>query len=64
MGYINYQNNKSHKIMAKKAKKSANTNRMKLISARAKTLYKPGGKLKWTEAISKASTQLKKEGKL
>jgi hypothetical protein len=45
------------------AKKAA-VNRMKLISTRAKTLYTPGGKLKWTEAIAKASKELKKEGKL
>lgn len=49
-------------IMA--TKKSANTNRMKLISARAKEIYASGKAKKWTDAIKKASTELKKEGKL
>lgn len=51
--------------MAKKAApKKANTNRMSLISARAKELYATGKIKKWTDAIKKASAELKKEGKL
>lgn len=46
------------------AKKSANTNRMKVISARAKEIYAAGKTKKWTDAIKKASAELKKEGKL
>jgi hypothetical protein len=45
-------------------KKSANTNRMKLISSRAKEIYATGKVKKWTDAIKKASTELKKEGKI
>jgi len=45
------------------ARKDDNTNRMKMISTRAKEIYKPK-KMKWTDAIKKASKELKKEGKL
>lgn len=46
--------------------KSANTNRMKLISTEAKKLYNGGkGEVKvWTNAIKKASANLKKLGKI
>ena len=44
-------------------RKEDNTNRMKMISTRAKEIYKPK-KMKWTDAIKEASKQLKKEGKL
>jgi hypothetical protein len=44
--------------------KKENTNRMKMISARAKKIYAEGKAKKWTDAIKKASTELKKEGKL
>lgn len=44
--------------------KAANTNRMKMISTLAKKIYADGGAKKWTDAIKKAATQLKKEGKL
>jgi hypothetical protein len=50
--------------MAKKktpAKKNSNKNRMSLISEREKQIR---GKMAWTAAIKKASTQLKKEGKI
>jgi hypothetical protein len=45
--------------------KAANTKRVKMISKEAKKLYdhdKSG--IKWTDAIKKASTELKKKGKL
>jgi hypothetical protein len=45
------------------AKKVA-VNRMKLISTRAKSIYATGKVKKWTDAIKKASAELKKEGKL
>jgi hypothetical protein len=41
----------------------AKTNKITLISARAKKIYKKGTE-KWTDAISRASKELKKEGKL
>jgi hypothetical protein len=41
----------------------AKTNKITLISARAKKIYKKGAE-KWTDAISRASKELKKEGKL
>jgi protein-disulfide isomerase-like protein with CxxC motif len=44
--------------------KKENTNRMKMISALAKKIYAEGKTKKWTDAIKKASTQLKREGKL
>jgi len=44
-------------------RKEDNTNRMKMISTRAKKIYKPKT-MKWTDAIKKASEELKKEGKL
>ena len=49
--------------MAKKAK-SENKERMTLISARARKLFDAATNMKWTDAIKKASTELKKEGKL
>lgn len=44
--------------------KRENTNRMKMISSLAKKLYATGKYKKWTDAISAASKQLKKEGEL
>jgi hypothetical protein len=41
----------------------AKTNKISLISARAKKIYKPG-KEKWSAAIARASKELKKEGKI
>jgi hypothetical protein len=41
----------------------AKLNKITLISARAKKIYKKGTE-KWTDAISRASKELKKEGKL
>jgi hypothetical protein len=38
-------------------------NKISLISERAKKIYKKG-KEKWSEAISRASKELKKEGKI
>ena len=38
-------------------------NKIKEISARAKKIYKKG-KEKWTDAISRATKELKKEGKI
>jgi hypothetical protein len=49
--------------MAKNSK-SANTERMKLISSEAKALFAKHPNMKWTDAIKKASTNLKKAGKL
>jgi|688.fasta_scaffold2010409_2 hypothetical protein len=46
------------------AKKTSNTNRLKMISSRAKELYASGKVKKWTDAIKKASAELKKSGKL
>lgn len=45
-----------------KAPKKA-VSKISLISARAKSIYKKGEE-KWTDAISRASAMLKKEGKL
>jgi len=46
--------------MAKKA-----TSKLTLISAEAKKIYDVGkSKMKWTDAIKKASAKLKKEGKI
>ena len=42
--------------------KTANTKRMTMISGRAKKIRKRGEV--WTNAIKRASTQLKREGKL
>ena len=39
------------------------TSKISLISARAKQIWKKGTE-KWTEAISRASKELKKEGKI
>ncbi len=46
--------------------KSANKNRMSLISSEAKKLYDGGnGKVKrWTSAIKQATVNLKKAGKI
>ena len=46
------------------APKKANTNRMTIISSRAKEIYATGKVKKWTDAIKKASAELKKEGKI
>ena len=45
------------------SKKSAGQNKITLISARAKQIYKKG-KEQWSNAISRATKELKKEGKL
>lgn len=47
-------------------KKSANNDRMKMISSLAKEIYetKKSDKFKWTDAIKAASNQLKADGKL
>jgi hypothetical protein len=45
------------------ATKKAN-NKIKLISERAKKIWKGSGKEKWTSAIKRASAELKKEGKI
>ena len=47
---------------AKKGK-GAGSSKLKLISGLAKKIYDPS-KMKWTDAIKKASAQLKKEGKI
>lgn len=39
------------------------TNKISLISARAKKIYKKGTE-KWSNAIKRASVELKKEGKI
>jgi hypothetical protein len=39
------------------------TNKISLISAKAKQIYKKG-KEKWSDAISRATKELKKEGKI
>jgi hypothetical protein len=39
------------------------TSKLALISARAKKIWKKGSE-KWTDAISRASKELKKEGKI
>jgi hypothetical protein len=41
----------------------AKTSKIALISARAKKIWKKGSE-KWTDAISRASKELKKEGKI
>lgn len=41
----------------------AKTNKIALISARAKKIYKKGSE-KWSNAISRATKELKKEGKI
>ena len=56
-----------HTVMKKKKRtpsrgKTANTKRMTMISSRAKKIRK-GGEV-WTNAIKRASNQLKREGKL
>lgn len=37
---------------------------IKLISERAKKIWKGKGKEKWTDAIKRATKELKKEGKI
>jgi hypothetical protein len=44
--------------------KKDNTNRMKMISSLAKKMYQEGKAKKWTDAIKKASAELKKQGKI
>jgi hypothetical protein len=39
------------------------TSKITLISSRAKKIYKKGAE-KWTDAISRATKELKKEGKI
>jgi hypothetical protein len=41
----------------------AKSSKLALISARAKKIYKKGTE-KWTDAIARASKELKKEGKI
>jgi len=41
----------------------AKSNTISLISARAKKIYKKGSE-KWSNAISRATKELKKEGKI
>ena len=43
--------------------KTKQQNKISLISARAKKIWKKGSE-KWTDAISRASKELKKEGKI
>jgi len=43
--------------------KTQGQNKITLISARAKKIYKQG-KEKWSDAISRATKELKKEGKI
>jgi hypothetical protein len=50
--------------MAKKASKKAATNRMNMIQSVAKKLWATGKYKKYSDAVKKASDQLKKEGKL
>lgn len=50
--------------MAKKSSKKAGTSRMVMISSRAKQIQAKNPKKKWTDCISAASKELKKEGKL
>lgn len=50
--------------MAKSSAKKANTNRMSMISSRAKQIQAKNPKKKWTDCIKAASNELKKEGKL
>lgn len=38
--------------------------KIKLIAARAKKIYKGSEKEKWTDAIKRASNELKREGKI
>lgn len=52
------------KAVKKSAAKKGNTNRMVLISTRAKEIRVKKPKMAWTDAIAAASKELKKEGKL
>jgi hypothetical protein len=52
-----------NKILTFKFKKMAKGNKIALISARAKKIYKKGTE-KWSNAISRATKELKKEGKM
>jgi hypothetical protein len=45
------------------AKTKTPANKISLISARAKSIYKKGSE-KWTDAISRASKELRSEGKI
>jgi hypothetical protein len=45
-------------------KKKSGVSSIKLISERAKAIWKGSGKEKWTNAIKRASKELKKEGKI
>jgi hypothetical protein len=45
-------------------KKKSGTSTITLISARAKKIWKGTGKEKWTDAVKRASKELKKEGKI
>ena len=45
------------------SKKSAGQSKISMISARAKLIYKKG-KEQWSNAISRATKELKKEGKM
>jgi hypothetical protein len=50
--------------MAKKATSSANKNRMSMIQTEAKKIWATGKCKKYSEAVSKACTALKKAGKM
>jgi len=45
------------------AKAKAPVNKISLISARAKQIYKKGSE-KWTDAIARATKELKRESKI
>lgn len=47
----------------KKATKKVNST-LNMITTRAKSLYATGKIKKWTDAVKKASAELKKEGKI
>ena len=51
-------------MATKKSGKSANTNRMSMISSLAKKIYAEGKAKKWTDAIKKASAELKSQNKI
>ncbi len=52
------------KVVKKSAAKKSNTNRMVLISGRAKEIRSKKPSMEWTTAISKATKELQKEGKV
>lgn len=52
------------KVVKKSAAKKGNTNRMVLISTRAKEIRAKKPKMEWTACIKQASKELTKEGKI